>query len=132
MTKNKVLFIVDDDVDDIQLFIEAVNEIDNSMGCSSAKNGEDALAKLQASEKLPDIIFLDLNMPKLDGKQCLIKLKKDPRLKDIPVVIYSTSSSPKDMEEMEKLGAIFYLVKPETFTDLCVQLARLIRTRGRM
>lgn len=132
MTKNKVLFIVDDDVDDIQLFIEAVNEIDNSMGCSSAKNGEDALTKLQASDKLPDIIFLDLNMPKLDGKQCLVKLKKDPRLKDIPVVIYSTSSSPKDMEEMEKLGAIFYLVKPETFTDLCVQLARLIRTRGRM
>jgi CheY-like chemotaxis protein len=129
MNKNKAFFIVDDDVDDIQLFVEAVNEIDSNMGCFTANNGEDALAKLEKLETLPDIIFLDLNMPKLNGKQCLAQLKSNPRLKDIPVVIYSTSSSEADMEETKKLGASYYLTKPDTFVELCMQLTRLIRTK---
>lgn len=127
MNTGKILFVVDDDEDDIHLFVEAVNEIDKSMGCFTAKNGEEALDKLNNLETLPDLIFLDLNMPKLNGKECLALLKKSERLKDIPVIIYSTSSSEKDIEETKKLGAAYYLTKPDTFTDLCVNLTRLIR-----
>ena len=86
MHKNKVLFIVDDDEDDINLFVEAVNEIDKGMGCYKAKNGEDALARLDALDMLPDVIFLDLNMPKMNGRETLERLKASDRYKNIPVV----------------------------------------------
>jgi CheY-like chemotaxis protein len=130
MFKNKVLFIVDDDEDDINLFVEAVNEIDQSMGCFIGKNGEDALNRLDQLEMLPDVIFLDLNMPKMNGREFLARLKASDRFKDIPVVIYSTSSAEQDKIETKALGAADYLVKPDSFTDLCIQLARLIRTQG--
>jgi len=130
MFKNKVLFIVDYKQDDISLFVEAVNEIDKSMGCFIGKNGEDALNRLDQLEMLPDVIFLDLNMPKMNGREFLARLKASERFKDIPVVIYSTSSAEQDKIETKELGAADYLVKPDSFTDLCVQLAKLIRTQG--
>lgn len=130
MHKNKVLFIVDDDEDDINLFVEAVNEIDKGMGCYKAKNGEDALARLDALDMLPDVIFLDLNMPKMNGRETLERLKASDRYKNIPVVIYSTSNADQDKEDTKNLGASDYLVKPDSFTDLCVALARTIRTQA--
>lgn len=130
MYKNKVLFIVDDDEDDIKLFVEAVNSIDKNMGCFKAKNGEDALARLDELHMLPDVIFLDLNMPGMNGRETLEHLKKSERYKNIPVVIYSTSSSEQDKAETKKLGASDYLTKPDSFTDLCIQLARTIRVQS--
>lgn len=130
MYKNKVLFIVDDDEDDINLFVEAVNEIDKSMGCFKAKNGEDALARLEELEMLPDVIFLDLNMPKMNGRETLERLKSSERFRNIPVVIYSTSTSQQDKDDTAALGAADYLAKPDSFTDLCIALARTIRTQA--
>lgn len=130
MQKNKVLFIVDDDEDDINLFVEAVNEIDKGMGCYKAKNGEDALARLDALDLLPDVIFLDLNMPRMNGRETLERLKASDRYKNIPVVIYSTSNAQQDIDDTKNLGAADYLTKPDSFTDLCVALARTIRTQA--
>lgn len=130
MRKNKVLFIVDDDEDDINLFVEAVNEIDKGMGCYKAKNGEDALARLDALDMLPDVIFLDLNMPKMNGRETLERLKTSDRYKNIPVVIYSTSNAEQDKADTKALGASDYLTKPDSFTDLCVALSRTIRTQA--
>jgi CheY-like chemotaxis protein len=130
MHKNKVLFIVDDDEDDINLFVEAVNEIDKGMGCYKAKNGEDALARLDALDMLPDVIFLDLNMPKMNGRETLERLKNSERYKKIPVVIYSTSNAQQDKDDTKALGAADYLTKPDSFTDLCIALARTIRTQA--
>jgi CheY-like chemotaxis protein len=130
MYKNKVLFIVDDDEDDINLFVEAVNEIDKSMGCFKAKNGEDALARLEELEMLPDVIFLDLNMPKMNGRETLERLKSSEKFKNIPVVIYSTSNAEQDKIDTKNLGASDYLTKPDSFTELCVALARTIRTQA--
>jgi CheY-like chemotaxis protein len=130
MHKNKVLFIVDDDEDDINLFVEAVNEIDKGMGCYKAKNGEDALARLDALDMLPDVIFLDLNMPRMNGRETLERLKASERYKNIPVVIYSTSNAQQDKDDTKALGAADYLTKPDSFTDLCIALARTIRTQA--
>lgn len=127
MKKSRVLFIVDDDEDDIALFVEAVNVIDETMKCFRSKNGEDALNRLDEMEMLPDMIFLDLNMPKIDGRTVLSRLKSSGKFKDIPVVIYSTSDDEQDKIDAHNLGASEFLTKPDSFTVLCSELARSIR-----
>jgi CheY-like chemotaxis protein len=72
---------------------------------------------------LPDLILLDLNMPKMDGKQCLDELKKDERLSQIPVFIYTTSSQSKDIEYTLQLGAECFITKPSSARDLQTLLA---------
>jgi len=117
--------IVDDDEDDIELFCETVKELDNEIECISASNGEDAIRKLE-DEPLPDYIFLDLNMPRLNGKQCLQRLKVNTRLRDIPVIIYSTSKLKEDMEETSRLGAVHFLTKPDRVSDLRMAIASIL------
>lgn len=120
MSSQKTFFIVDDDLDDQELFIEAVNEVDKSIRCLPYSNCEEALELMKSKKvNLPDIIFLDLNMPKLNGKQCLMELKKHEILRDIPVVIYTTSSEKRDIEETCRLGAAYFLTKPNKFEELC-------------
>lgn len=126
MTK-RTLFIVDDDIDDQDLFIEAVNEVDTSIQCMSASSCEEALDLLKNKKvSLPDIIFLDLNMPRLNGKQCLAELKKQAHLRHIPVIIYSTSSERRDIEETTRLGAAHFLTKPNKFEELCKALSFVV------
>ena len=127
MKKFKTFFIADDDPDDVDFFIEAVNEVDQSIQCYSASDGEEALQKLKKTlEILPDLIFLDLNMPRINGKQCLIEIKKTKKLSHIPVIIYTTSSLPKDLEETRKLGASHFLTKPSDFKHLCKELDSIL------
>jgi DNA-binding NtrC family response regulator len=77
MKPKRTFFIVDDDVDDQDLFIEAVNEVDGSIECMSASNWEEAPDLLKNKKiGIPDMIFLDLNMPRLNGKQCLERIEK--------------------------------------------------------
>jgi len=119
MRDAKFFFIVDDDQDDIDIFIEAVNKVDPSIKCIGVLNGKEAIQKLTATLLLPDIIFLDLNMPRIDGRQCLSEIKKIEKLNHIPVVIYSTSSYEKDRRDTKELGASYFFTKPYNFIDLC-------------
>lgn len=116
--KTQTIMIVDDDDDDVELFCEAAREVDKSIECVRASNGEEALIKLTAQTPLPDYIFLDLNMPRLSGKQCLKKIKSSLKLRDIPVIIYTTSKLKEDIEETKQLGAVSFLTKPSRLTDL--------------
>ena len=128
MSRKRVFFIVDDDVDDQDLFIEAVHEIDESIICFSASDCEEALELLKGGTiGLPDIIFLDLNLPRINGKQCLVALKEDARLQRIPVIIYSTSSEKREIDEVARLGAVHFLTKPNRFVELCNALSYVIR-----
>jgi CheY-like chemotaxis protein len=83
-------FLVDDDVDDLEIFTLAVEDLRINVNCVTAADGIDALEKLRNDEAfVPDFIFLDLNMPRMNGKQCLLEIKKIERLSSTPVIIYS-------------------------------------------
>lgn len=122
------LFIIDDDIEDQEIFIEAVKEVSEAIHCSTSTSAEDALIHLEHEAKeLPDLIFLDLNMPKLNGKQVLKEIKNIPGVRGIPVIMYSTSFSPLDIEEIRQIGAAHHLLKPSRFNDLCVALNSILR-----
>ena|SRR5688572_13986104 len=110
--KCKTFMIVDDDQEDRYFFRMAVSEIDESIKCIEAMDGENALAMLKTADMLPDFIFLDVNMPKMWGVECLKHLKADCRLAQIPVVMYSTSFSQLTINEFLSLGAVHCLLKP--------------------
>ncbi len=112
-------FLVDDDTDDTLIFKEVLNEVNPAIDFISAADGNEALTALKAqSNSLPDIIFLDLNMPRMGGKECLTALKKDEQLQHIPVIMYTTSSQSKDIEEAMQKGAICFITKPSNIKEL--------------
>ena len=123
MQDRKILFIVDDDEDD-QLFLhEAVNDLNIPVDFFFANNGEVALRQLrEKAVPVPHFIFLDLNMPKLNGKECLVEIKKLPAYSQVPVIIYTTSSHQKDIHEIMLLGADYFLTKPTRINELCNKL----------
>jgi CheY-like chemotaxis protein len=127
--KKPVFFLIDDDPDDREIFSIALEDASKNCKCITARSGLDALDKLKTDENLtPDYIFLDLNMPILSGKDCLVELKKIPRLSAIPVVIYTTSSLDKDIEEIKLLGASHYLIKPSNMKTLTKILLEFMNT----
>lgn len=118
MSYYRNVLLIDDDVDDHEIFLEAVKEIDASVKCSSIYDGEKALEALKDNTiNLPDLIILDTNMPKLNGRQMLSELKNSPSLAHIPVVMYSTSFSDREVQELKSLGAVYHLKKPARFDE---------------
>ena len=118
--RNSLTFLLaDDDADDASLFQDALMEVDNSIDFQYAKDGQETLELLKdESASLPDIIFLDLNMPRMDGKECLRHLKMDTELSRIPVIMYTTSSQAKDIEETMMSGALCFITKPSSMKEL--------------
>lgn len=125
-----VLF-VDDDADDRMLFQTAVGEIAPACRLTMAWNGTDALRVL-ASEgtSAPHVIFLDINMPQMNGRELLGRLKELPEFQAIPVIVYSTSTAQEDKQHMNQLGAHAYLVKPVTYRQLCTDLWTVLTGLG--
>jgi len=123
---NKTILLIDDDIDDQEFFMEAVKEVNDALDCHIASSCEEGLTILNKMSVVPDYIFLDLNMPKVDGKKCLSELKKSAKLKDIPVVIYSTSSLKKDIEETKAMGAVHFMTKPSAFRELCDAIGNVL------
>ena len=113
----KYILIADDDEDDKLLFKEALSE-QKDIFIEEFDTGAGLYKKLLHMEQLPNLAFLDLNMPEMGGKACLLKIRENERLRSLPVVIYSTSSTEKDIEETYKLGASLYVIKPNTFSEL--------------
>jgi len=127
MEKVISIFLVDDDTDDQDIFVEVLKEINASIHCTTAFDGEEALAILKNNlPHLPDYIFLDLNMPRMNGRQFLKVLKSIEILKDIPVIIYSTSSSLSHKEEMMNLGAAYFLTKHNSLAGLRTELEHVL------
>jgi CheY-like chemotaxis protein len=114
------ILLVDDNVDDCLLFREAINVIDDNIECVIANNCAEAFLALNAI--LPDIIFMNINMPVLDGKQCLKQIKSTEILRNVPTVICSTSSDQLEINGILDMGA-GYITKPASF-DLLVKSLR--------
>ncbi len=126
MLQNQLLLLVDDDTDDQEIFKSALSKVDGSLALVTASNGYEALNVLSAADTLPDIIFVDLNMPRMGGLQFLKEIKQTDTLKDIPVIIYTTSSNPIDIARTKELGAASFVTKPSRFSELCSFLQSLI------
>jgi CheY-like chemotaxis protein len=121
----KILFLIDDDQDDREIFREAVAKCDPKIEMKFAKDGVEALEILNSSVTLPDVIFLDYNMPRMNGLQCLKILKADPLTKEIPTIMYTTSGDREQEKVVLLLGADYYMQKTVSFIGLCDELARL-------
>ena len=121
------IFLIDDDADDRSMFCEALEEVSPNVVCNTAENGSAGLNALRNKEiELPDVIFLDINMPVMGGWQCLTILKSDPVFKDIPVLMYSTSSNPEDIRKAKQLGGHSLVTKPCSFQELKKILEKVV------
>jgi CheY-like chemotaxis protein len=120
-----IILAVDDDSEDFEFFFDAVKEVDKSIIVLKASNGQEALHILENHMLMPDYIFLDINMPMMDGRACLSAIKKNEKLKDIPVVMYSTTSNQTEITQYKMMGANF-LVKPNHFSKLVKSLAIIL------
>lgn len=114
-----LITLADDDEDDRLFFTDAFEELKISTIVNTVNNGRELLNYLNHPKTvLPNIIFLDLNMPILNGIDCLKEIKRDDKFKDIAIAIYSTSSSDQDVENTFVLGANIYIKKPSNFNEL--------------
>ena len=101
------------------LFIESAGEVDKNINCVATANGQEMLLYLKNTENaIPDFIFLDIRMPGLDGRQCLKEIKRDARLKSVPVIVYTTSRDVRDSVELKMLGAVHFMSKPVSPDDV--------------
>jgi CheY-like chemotaxis protein len=111
------ILLIEDNPGDIRLIKEALRDYSNKLEIESIKDGVSALEVLRSSVSkdghiIPDIIILDLNLPKKDGFEILTELKSEPLLKRIPVVIFTASRNMEDINRAYNLGANSYIVKP--------------------
>ncbi|MES2575343.1 MAG: response regulator [Bacteroidota bacterium] len=113
----KNILHVDDDSDDCELFMEALQEVSDAM-YTAIYNPVEALRKLIEKEIEPDVIFLDLNMPFMSGLEFLTAIKKKEIIKEIPVIIFSTSQFSDIIREAKDHGAHDFISKPNNFNDL--------------
>lgn len=116
--KPRQILLAEDDADDRDLFVEAINLIDPSVLVATVHDGEQLMDHLKKSTHTPDCIFLDLNMPRKNGKECLIEIRKDERTKTIPVIVYTTSLNVRDIDETFNRGAFLFVRKPSSFVEL--------------
>ena len=128
MTYPKIL-LVDDDLDDQKFFIDALQEISPNLYCSVANNGIEALEHLALKPPPPSVIFLDLNMPLMNGLECLKNLKSNTLYNEIPVVILTTSNNSVYQLETARLGAESYLTKANSFEALKINLKEVLEKR---
>lgn len=123
-----IVYLVDDDIDDQYLVKSAFGKLDHMPELKVFNDGAEVLEYLadfacSTSEsvlvkRLPSLILLDLNMPNMNGKETLMKIKAQPELRHIPVIVYTTSEAHHDVEELYRLGANAYLVKPGSFSEM--------------
>ena len=113
MTKYKNVLHIDDEQDDLEIFSTTVQELTASINCISLNCAATALKKIISRELSPELIFVDLNMPGMDGFEFIRKVKKLPDF-NVPIVVLSTSSQRDTIESVKKLGADGYLTKPNS------------------
>ena len=120
------ILYIDDDPEDQEVFKDAIAIVSPHTTCYFARDGREGFKILNKIVIPPDYIFLDINMPEMSGKEFLNTVKSTHLLKKTPVVMYSTSSNPVDIKEFKQLGAVDFVVKPNSFTGVCEILKRFI------
>jgi len=109
----KNIFLADDDADDRMFFGDALKQVTILTQLTLSNDGLELMHNLETV--IPDVIFLDLNMPRKNGFQCLEEIRNTPQLKDIPIVIFSTTANDDAVNKAHQLGANYYICKPHSF-----------------
>ena len=125
------IFLVDDDKEDQEFFRDALSEINGAVELSIFNSGDEILRALRIKDNKPDMIYLDLHMPIMDGEECLDILRENSGLKSVPIVIYSTEL---DMDRIAQLffkGANRYLRKPDSFDSLVASIRATLNSLRR-
>lgn len=116
------LLIAEDDEDDRFLATEAFKKSGSIIPLRFVNDGEELIVLLESevkkSNELPYLILLDLNMPKKDGRECLLEIKQNPLLRKIPIIVFTTSNLPEDIAKTYDLGVNSYINKPVDFKEL--------------
>ncbi len=126
MKKNLTILLIEDDMIEVMKLNRTISKLEYPHKIIEAKNGEEALSILYKKDRLPDIILLDLNMPKLNGIEFLSILKNDSELRYIPTIILTTSNNRKDVLECYKIGVAGYVIKPLKFGDYVELIKRVL------
>ncbi len=121
-----VILNIDDDPEDLEIFYKAVKTVNPLAKCLLARDAKEALNLLRDAI-IPDYIFLDINMPMMNGKTVLTELRQNKKLEAVPVIMYSTSINPNETEEYSALGADQFLNKHNDFRGLCNALESLLK-----
>nr|WP_322624111.1 response regulator [uncultured Flavobacterium sp.] len=118
MLRSKNIYLAEDDIDDVDFFKEALRDICPNCTLNVSGNGEELLHALNAGTPTPDIIFIDINMPRMDGIQALVSMRSSGMLENTPIIIYSTSTNDDYIQKAYDNGASHYFTKPSSFTLL--------------
>ncbi|MGB5666650.1 MAG: response regulator [Maribacter sp.] len=121
------IILADDDADDRLFFTDAFDELKISTKVNTFNDGVELMNYLNKEDALlPNVLFLDLNMPKKNGMECLIEIKANNKMSGIAIAIYSTSASEEDIEKTFVLGANIYIKKPDSFNKLKKVLSEVV------
>lgn len=125
----KYIFLAEDDIDDQEFIIEALNELDHELVIECASTGETALQKLNALEahELPQLIVLDYNLPQISGLELLRLLANSERYKGVTKLVWSTSSAPHYQQSCLAAGATAYLIKPSDVAGIAEMAETILR-----
>ena len=118
------IFIADDDSDDRLILTQALKEIDPAFRIETTQDGNELMSLL--SHLRPDFLFLDLEMPYKNGLECLREIRKHPVLGDLPVVVFSSTSRPVNIDVAYEMGADLFFVKPSIFKTLLASVKAIL------
>lgn len=124
----KNIFLADDDSDDVAIFSQALSEISADCNLTIFNNGDELVKKIKGNPAPADIIFLDLNMPKVNGLEALTFIRTVEAYRPVPVIIYSTSASSNHIALAREIGANYYFIKPSDYRNLREQIKKLLAT----
>ncbi|NNK71668.1 MAG: response regulator [Flavobacteriaceae bacterium] len=126
MNNRLKILLIEDDIIEVMKFKRTVSTLELAHEITIADNGETALETLETADLLPDLILLDLNMPKINGIEFLTILKEDERFHHIPAVILSTSSNKNDIVECYRIGIAGYMIKPLKYEEYVSNIEKLL------
>lgn len=124
--RHATILLVDDDEDDQEFFFAALEQLSYPGIFKPVSSAIEALKLLKGGQVIPDLIFLDLNMPIMNGQQFLKEIKNTENVQHIPVIIFSTSSNPQTIQQTKELGAHDFITKPDKFEELVHKLKPMI------
>lgn len=119
------IILAEDDVDDQNIFQLALQEIDTTIQTQFVFNGKELMSLLERHQ--PDLLFLDLDMPYKNGLECLIEMKNDPALEAIPVIVFSSTTKPSNIQAAYEMGAHLFFIKPPIYSDYLSSIKAILK-----